>query len=61
MSSMIHFNHARELKFGIQEKYRMLIYDVKDEPILQNSSQDPSTSSKYDFKDGDFLTHLTHK
>ena len=35
-----------------------MIYDVKNDPILQASSQEPSTSSKYDFKDGGFLTHF---
>ena len=33
----------------------MMIHDVKDDPILQDSSQELSTSSKYDFKDGGFL------
>ena len=28
-----------------------MIYDVKDDPILQDSSQEPSTSSMYDFED----------
>ena len=28
-----------------------MIYDAEDDPILQDSSQDPSGSSKYDFKD----------
>ena len=31
-------NHTRELKIGIQ---------LRDDPILQNSSHEPSTSSKY--------------
>ena len=33
----------------------MKIHDVKDDPILQDSSQEPSTPSEYDFKDGGFL------
>ena len=36
----------------------MIIYDAKDDPILQYSSQKPSKSSKYDFEDGGFLTHF---
>ena len=35
----------------------MTIHDVKNDPILQVSSQEPSTSSKYDFEDGRFLAH----
>ncbi len=35
-----------------------MIDDVKDDPILQDSSQEPSTSSKYDFKDRDVLDTL---
>ena len=35
-----------------------MIHDVKDDPILQESSQEPSMSSKYDFKDVGFLTHF---
>ena len=34
----------------------MTIYDVKNDPILQVSSREPSVSSKYDFEDGGFLT-----
>ena len=34
-----------------QESHIMTIYDVKNYPILQVSSQEPSTSSKYDFED----------
>ena len=30
----------------------MTIHDVKDDPILQVSSQEPSVSSKYDFEKG---------
>ena len=36
----------------------MMINDVKDDPILRDSSQEPSTSSNYDFEDGGFLTHF---
>ena len=35
-----------------------LIQQVKDDPILQVSSQEPSVSTKYDFEDGGFLTHF---
>ena len=35
-----------------------LIQQVKDDPILQVSSQEPSASSKYDFEDGGFLRHF---
>ena len=35
-----------------------MIQHVKDELILQVSSQEPLASSKYDFKDGGFLTHF---
>ena len=31
---------------------------VKDDPILKVSSQEPAVSSKYDLKDGGFLTHF---
>jgi len=31
---------------------------VKDDPILQISSQEPSASSKYDFEDRGFLKHF---
>ena len=31
---------------------------VKDDPILQITSKEPSTFSTYDFKDGGFLTHF---
>ena len=41
-----------------QESHIMTIYDVKNYPILQVSNQEPSTSSKYDFEDGGFLTHF---
>ena len=36
----------------------MKIQDVKNDPILQVSSKEPSTSSKHDFDDGGFLTHF---
>ena len=36
----------------------MMIQDVKDDLILQDFSQEPSTSSKYDFEDGGFLTNF---
>ena len=52
-------NHDRELKFGIPNKSNIIvIYDVKDDPNLQDSIQEPSTSSKYDLEDGGFLTHF---
>ena len=35
-----------------------MLYDVKDDPIIQVSSQEPSTSSKYDFEDGGVLEAL---
>ncbi len=35
-----------------------MLQHVKDDPILQVSSQEPSTSSKYDFEDRGFLTHF---
>jgi hypothetical protein len=35
-----------------------MINDVKDDPILQDSSQEPLASSKYDFEDGRSLTHF---
>ena len=42
-------NHARELKFGTQvnKSHMMSIHDVivKDDPILNVSSQEPPTSS----------------
>ena len=30
----------------------------EDDPILQDSSQEPSVSSKYDFEDGGLLRHF---
>ena len=36
----------------------MMIHDVKYGPTLQDSSQEPSTSSQYDFEDGGFLTFV---
>ena len=35
-----------------------MIYEVKVDPILQVSSQEPSMSSKYNFEDRGFLTHF---
>ena len=36
----------------------IMIHDVKDDPILQDSSQESLMSSKYDFEDRGFLTHF---
>ena len=36
----------------------MMIHDVKDDPIRQDSSQEPSMFSKYDFGDGGVLDKL---
>ena len=36
----------------------IMTYNVKDDPILQDFSHDPSMSYKYDFEDGGFLTHF---
>ena len=36
----------------------MMIQDVKDDSILQDSTQEPSTSPKYDFEDWGFLIHF---
>ena len=36
----------------------MMIHNVKNYPILQVSSQEPTKSSKYDFEDVGFLTHF---
>ena len=33
-----------------------MIDDVKDEPTFQDSSQEPSMSSRYDFEGEGFLT-----
>ena len=35
-----------------------MIYDIEDDSILQDSSQEPSASSKYDFKDRGVLEAL---
>ena len=35
-----------------------MIYNVKDDHILLDSSQEPSASSKYDFEDGEVLEAL---
>ena len=37
-----------------QESNIMMIHDVKNDPILQISSQEPSTSYMYDFEEGAF-------
>ena len=51
--------YVREQKFGPQLKNEaMMIHDIKYELILQDSSQDPSMSSKYDFSDGRFFIHF---
>ena len=34
------------------------MHNVNDDPILTESSQEPSMSSKYDFEDGGFLKHF---
>ena len=47
---------ARELRLGTRVKFTdHEIYDVKNNPILQVASQEPSTSSKYDFKEEFFF------
>jgi hypothetical protein len=40
------------------KSHMMTNHDIKDDPILEVSSQEPSTSSKYDFKDWGFLTQF---
>ena len=51
--------NARELKFGTQVKnHNVMIHDVKNDSILQVSSQDLSKFLKYDFEDGGFLKHF---
>ena len=35
-----------------------MIDDVKDDLIHEDFSQEPSTSSKYDFEDWGFLSHF---
>ena len=51
-----------ELKFGTQvkntKKDDLLIYDVKEDPIVEDSSQEPSPSNKYNFKDKGFFTNF---
>ena len=37
----------------------MMINDVKDDPILQESSHEPSMSTKYYFEDGFFTPFLS--
>ena len=38
-----------------------MIHDVKDDPIIQVSSQEPTMSSKYNFEDGGVLDTLLFK
>ena len=35
----------------------MMIHDIEDDHILQDSIQESSMSSKYDFENGGFLIH----
>ena len=53
------------MKSDLHETFRIcswgspkMIQHVKDDPILEVSSQEPSASSKYDFKDGGVLEAL---
>jgi hypothetical protein len=53
------------MKSELHETFRIsswgsfkLIQHVKDDPILQVSSQEPPASSKYDFEDGRVLEAL---
>ena len=53
------------MKSDLHETFRIgswgspkMIQYVKDDPILQVTSQEPSASSKYDLKDGGFLRHF---
>ena len=51
--SWCNYNHARELKISIKLKWHIILihdikFDTKDDPILQNSSKEPSMSSKHD-------------
>ena len=46
--------YLSQMKLDLHEIFRIIllwsvkmIYNVKDDPILQDSSQEPSTSSKY--------------
>ena len=48
------YNYARELKILIQLRMANYVdhdvkFDIRDDPILQKSSQEPSPSSKYDY------------
>ena len=54
-----------QMKSDLYETFRIaslwsvkMIKDIKGDPILQDSSQEPSASSKYDFEDRGFLTHF---
>ena len=54
-----------QIKSELHETFRIsslgspkMIQYVKDDPILQVTSQEPSASSKYDLKDGGFLRHF---
>jgi hypothetical protein len=53
------------MKLDLYETFRIsfwgslkLIQHIKDDPILQVSSQEPSASSKYDFEDRGVLEAL---
>ena len=53
------------MKSDLHETFRIsswwspkMIQHIKDDPILQVSSQEPSSSSKYDFEDGGVLEAL---
>ena len=57
---LMHFKYClrAEIWHTSKESHIMMIHDVKDDPILKDSSQEPSMSSKYDFEDRGFLIHL---
>ena len=57
--------YLSQLKSDLQETFRIsswgspeMVQHVKDDPVLQVSSQEPSMSSKYDFEDGGVLEAL---
>jgi hypothetical protein len=57
--------YLSQMKSELHETFRIsswgstkMIQHVKDDPILQVSSQDPSASSKYDFEDRGVLEAL---
>ena len=56
----IHGHCRRCLHHPSQVRSVNNIYDINDDPILQDSSQEPLASSKYDFEDGGVgdLRHL---